>query len=299
MVKERESITAKLCAFARAWHSYNSREKIYDDYLAFDFMGKEEYEELYEMISDGLIDTGDDEELEPEDIVKDYLAPIPLSRLHFNEKGLEEFARENEDIQYVICGAGEDTFAFRNENESIEIFEVDHPDTQRFKLERIRDLEWIMRPNVHYVPVDFEKERMLDKLLEAGFDPNKKTYFSILGVSYYLTLDVFSETLRQIAELSQPGSRVVFDYPHSAGDFPERVERLEELTRALGEVMCGGFDPYEVKCILCSLGFRLDKILTPEKVQEKYFDGRSDGLKAFENVSLVSATFVDGYRQNL
>ena len=99
--------------------------------------------------------------------------------------------------------------------------------------------------------------------------------------------------------LSQPGSRVELDYPHSVGDFPERVERLEELTRSLGEVMRGGFDPYEVKCILCSLGFRLDKILTPEKVQEKYFDGRSDGLKAFENVSLVSATFVDSYRQNL
>ena len=53
MVDERESVTAKLCAFARAWHSNRSREKIYDDYLAYDLMGKEEYDTVYDMISRG------------------------------------------------------------------------------------------------------------------------------------------------------------------------------------------------------------------------------------------------------
>lgn len=289
MVEERESITAKICAFARAWHSYNSSNIIYDDYLAFDFMGKEEYEDIYEMISDGLVGS---EHLKREDTVKaigEYFVPIPLSRLHFNENRLSDFAAKNGKIQYVICGAGEDTFAFRNENDDIEIFEVDHPDTQRYKMERIEHLEWIIRPNVHYVSVDFEKEKMVDKLLEAGFDPHKKTFFSILGVSYYLTLDIFADTLRQIAELSEAGNEVVFDYPIKTGDFPKRVSRLEEITKSLGEVMCGGFDYNEIKCVLCQLGYKINKYLPPEKIQSKYFAGREDNLRAFENVSLISA----------
>ena len=67
MVSERESITAKICAFARAWHSTYSRDRIYDDYLAFDFMGKEEYENIYDMISDGLVGS---ERLEKEEAEK-------------------------------------------------------------------------------------------------------------------------------------------------------------------------------------------------------------------------------------
>ena len=297
MVDNRESVTAKICAFARAWHSTYAKDKIYDDYLAFDFMGREEYEDIYDLISDGLVDSQKLEKKEAEKAIAEYFAPIPLSRIHFNETQLQEFASKesaskNEKIQYVICGAGEDTFSFRNENDNIEIFEIDHPDTQRFKLDRINGLEWIIRPNVHFVSVDFEKEKMLDKLLEAGFDQKKKTFFSILGVSYYLTLDVFAETLRQISELSLPGSKVVFDYPNKSGDFPKRVDQLERITRSLGEVMCGGFDSHEVKCVLCSLGFRLDKLMTPEQIQEEYFDGRKDELKAFENVSLLSATYI-------
>ena len=295
MVDERESVTAKMCAFVRAWHSNRSRSKIYDDYLAFDFMGKEEYDAIYEMISGGFDGTQHFSREDTEQLITEYIAPIPLSRIHFNEIRLEQFAAENGKIQYVICGAGSDTFSFRNTNENIEIYEIDHPDTQRYKLEKIRKLEWNLRPNVHYVPVDFEKERMCRKLLEAGFDPEKKTFFSILGVSYYLTLDVFSDTLAQMAELSAKGSVVVFDYPIKTGTFPRRVKKLEEITGSLGEVMRGGFDYNEVSRALYSLGFQIDTYMPPEKVQREYFAGRTDGLKAFENVSLISAAYTAGY----
>ncbi len=295
MVNERESVTAKMCAFVRAWHSNRSRQKIYDDYLAYDFMGKDEYEAIYDMISSGFDGTQHFTRDDTEQLIIEYIAPIPLSRVHFNEIRLEDFAAKNGKVQYVICGAGSDTFAFRNANENIEIFEIDHPDTQRYKLEKIKELEWILRPNVHYVPVDFEKERMCDKLLDAGFDPTKKTFFSILGVSYYLTLEVFTDTLKQMAELSALGSRLVFDYPIKTGTFPGRVARLEQITESLGEVMRGGFDYNEVSRALYSLGFQIDTYMTPEKVQREYFDGRTDGLKAFENVSLISATYTAGY----
>ena len=295
MVDERESVTAKICAFVRAWHSNTSRQKIYDDYLAYDILGRDEYLSIYELISGGFDGSQNFSREDTEQIISEYFAPIPLSRIHFSEKRLADFAEENGSIQYVICGAGSDTFSFRNDNEDIEIFEIDHPDTQRYKLEKIKSLEWNIRKNVHYVSVDFERERMCDKLMEAGFDPNKKTFFSILGVSYYLTLEVFSDTLAQIADLSSLGSVVVFDYPIKTGDFPRRVYRLEEITSSLGEVMRGGFDYNEISRALYSQGFQIDTYMPPEKVQAEYFSGRKDGLRAFENVSLISATYTAGY----
>ena len=296
MVDERESVTAKLCAFARAWHAIHERDKIFEDDLAFDLMGKEEYDAMREMVSRGFDGcakpfSGTD----TEQIILEYIAPIPLSRIHFAENRLHDFAAKYGKIQYVICGAGSDTFLFRNDNPDIEIYEIDHPDTQRYKLDRIRQLEWNIRKNVHFVPVDFEKQRMADQLLEAGFDPQIPTFFSILGVTYYLTLDVFSDTLRQIAELSEVGSAVVFDYPMKTGTFPERVYRLEQITASLGEHMRGGYDYNEVSRALYALGFQIDTYLPPEKVQAEYFAGRADRMKAFENVSLLSATYTAGY----
>lgn len=291
MVEERESITSKLCSFARAWHTYHAKDRIFDDYLAFDLMGKEEYESMYELIREGIDGTGSLSREDAEKVIEEYFAPIPLSRIHFCESRLEEFAADKEKIQYVICGAGGDTFAFRNANDNIEIFEVDHPDTQRYKLERIRQLEWLIRPNVHFVSVDFGKEKMYDRLLDSGFDPAIPTFFSILGVTYYLSLENLTDVLRQMASLSGSDNEVVFDYPFKSKDFPERVKKLERITESLGEVMCGGFRPDEINCVLCGLGYRINSFLPPEEIQSLYFEGRDDNLKAFENVSMISAYF--------
>ena len=296
MVDERESVTAKLCAFARAWHALHDRDKIFEDDLAFDLMGRDEYDAMYETVSRGFggFDTPFSR-ADTEQIIAEYIAPIPLARIHFAENRLHDFAKYHGKIQYVICGAGSDTFLFRNDNPDIEIYEIDHPDTQRYKLGRIRQLEWNIRENVHFVPVDFEKQRMTEQLLKAGFDPQIPTFFSILGVTYYLTLDVFAGTLEQIAELSVPGSVLVFDYPVRTGEFPERVRRLEQITASLGEQMRGGYDYNEVSRALYALGFQIDTYLPPDKVQAEYFDGRADRMKAFENVCLLSATYTAGY----
>ena len=111
MVNERESVTAKICAFVRAWHSNRSREKIFDDYLAYDFMGREEYEAIYAMISGGLDGSQRLSREDAEQVISEYFAPIPLARIHFNEVRLADFAAENGAVQYVICGAGSDTLS--------------------------------------------------------------------------------------------------------------------------------------------------------------------------------------------
>ena len=288
MVDNRESITAKLCAFARAYHSNFEPDKLFDDHLSFDLMGKEEYEETRAFILENYT-----KEMDLREFLYEYFAPIPLARERFTEEHLKRFATE--PCQYVICGAGADTFSFRNDNEDIEVFEVDHPDTQRYKLERVRSLEWIIPKNVHFVPVDLNVETMILGLTEAGFDPGKKTFFTILGVSYYLTLPVFTETLRQIAELSANGSLLVFDFPLSGTGYPDRVQHLEQITADLGEKMTGGFSYNDVSRALYSLGFQIDTYLSADRVQKAYFDGRKDNMRAFENVSLLSATYTSGY----
>lgn len=295
MIESQESTTAKLCAFARAWHSRQEGSRIFNDYLAYDLMGEEEYDRMYALINSGFDGSSHYSPEETEQIIRTYMAPIPLSRLPFCEGRLAGFAAEYGDIQYVICGAGSDTFSFRNKNQHIEVYEADHPDTQAAKLAKIHSLGWQPGQNVHFVSVDFEKERMAEKLLASGFDPEKKSFFSILGVTYYLTLNVFTETLSQIAEISSPGSALVFDYPQRTGKFPERVKKLSEITALLGEEMRGGYDYQEVSRALYPLGFQIDTYLSPVGVQRQYFDGRSDGMRAFENVNLLSAVYTGGY----
>lgn len=290
MVENRESITAKLCSFVRAWHSNYIRDKVFDDYLAYDMIGKEAYDDMQLWIKNKFMLTSKEDF---EYFLNEMFAPIPLSRIQFTEERLHKFAKD-EKVQYVICGAGADTFSFRNDNPNIEIFEIDHPDTRRYKLERIKQLEWNIPENVHFVSVNFENERMDENLKEAGFDVSKKTFFCILGVTYYLSLPVFTETLKQIANIASRDSVLVFDYPKKTGDFPERVHQLEKITSELGEVMQGGFDYNDVSRALYSLGFQIDTYMTPSKIQKTYFDNRNDNLRAFENVYLLSAVYTGG-----
>ncbi len=297
MINNMESMTAKLCSFARAYHSNNERYKIFDDYLAFDLMGIDEYEEIGQLIEHNydraLFDPARSfSSLRIREKLDQYISPIPLSRAAFAERELARFAEERGECQYVICGAGMDTFAFRNENPHIRVFEVDHPDTQRYKLQKIETLEWSIPSNVTYVSVDFSKDDMAAKLKEAGFDIGLPAFFSILGVTYYLTLPVFEHTLKQIGALTTPGSKLVFDFPDDSAfrnSAVERIHTLSGITAFLGEPMRHGYSLSEVGAALARQGFRIDAHESPERIQKCFFDGRADGISAFENIHFVLA----------
>lgn len=297
MIDTQESITAKLCSFARAYHSNVERNKIFDDYLAYDLMGKEEYDEIGQLIENDF-DTGKEDinfTFSSKKIMRKlnkYISPIPLSRIAFAEQELIEFAKKYDRCQYVICGAGMDTFAFRNTNPKIRIFELDHPDTGRYKRERIEELEWNIPSNLNFVPIDFEKDDMIEVLADAGFDPTIPSFFAILGVTYYLTLPVFEQTIEKIGKLSEAESRIVFDYPDEttlSGDCAKRVSTLSQITEKLGEKMLHGYSIAEITEALERHQFEVENHETPNTIQKKYFEGRSDGIKAFENINFILA----------
>lgn len=297
MVDLQESTTAKLCSFARAFHSNFERNKIFDDYLAYDMMGKEQYEKIGQLIENQYRpelfnpDRGFGKERIYQELIH-YIAPIPLSRIAFAEQELQAFARIHKSCQYVICGAGMDTFSFRNDHSAIRIFELDHPDTQRYKLQRIEELEWSIPDNVRYVAVDFSTDGMKDALNNSEFDPDLPTFFSILGVTYYLSLSAFEQTFRQISSLSSGGSKIAFDYPDETtfqkNNVP-RVKYLSEITRKLGEPMVQGFTLQDMKDILARNGFSIENHMTPQNIQKEYFANRSDQQRAFENIHFILA----------
>lgn len=306
MIEDMESVTAKLCSFARAYHSNHVKNKIFDDYLAYDMMGKEEYEEIGQLIEHEyraeLFDpayTFSGRRIR--DKLDRYISSIPLSRAAFAERELARFAWERGECQYVICGAGMDTFAFRNDNPRIKTFEIDHPDTQRYKLERIRQLEWNVPANVHYVAVDFSKDNMAEKLIRAGYDPAVPSFFAILGVTYYLTLPVFEETLERISGIASCGSKVTFDFPDETTfgeNTSERVRTLSEMTAFLGEPMQHGYSVSEVGEALERHGFLIDEHESPARIQKRFFDGRTDGQSAYENIHFILAKKGDRFNES-
>lgn len=298
MIASQESITAKLCSFARAYHSNIGKKKIFDDYLAYDIMGRDEYERIGRLIQNGFqpdkhdrLSCSFDSGLISHTLDR-YITPIPLSRIAFAEQKLKQFAKENGRCQYVICGAGMDTFAFRNDDPDIRIFELDHPDTGRYKRERIKELEWNIPENLTFVSMDFSKDDMITELTGAGFDPSVPSFFSILGVSYYLVLPVFEQTIQKISRLCKAAGKIVFDYPDETTlklRSSERVHTLADITERLGEKMLHGYSYKEIFTALEKYGFEIEEHETPQMIQQHYFDNRDDGLRAFENINFILA----------
>ena len=128
--------------------------------------------------------------------------------------------------QLIILGAGYDTRAYRIEGlKNIKVFEVDHPNTQSFKIQKIKEAFGSIPDHVVYVPVDFEKETFGQKLFDERYNSSKKTLFIMEGLSMYIPPKAVAETLLFIVGNSCNGSAVIFDYyPESVVDGTCKLE---------------------------------------------------------------------------
>jgi methyltransferase (TIGR00027 family) len=131
--------------------------------------------------------------------------------------------------QYVILGAGLDTFGFRNPHPGLQVYEVDHPATQSWKQELAGASAVLAPESLHFVSVDFETQKLSERLEEAGLDSRAATVFALLGVVMYLTADAFLETLKYIAAFPE-GSGVIFDYAVPRDMLPaDEIDARDEL----------------------------------------------------------------------
>jgi methyltransferase (TIGR00027 family) len=184
--------------------------------------------------------------------------------------------------QYVVLGAGLDTFAWRNPFPGLRVFEVDYPATQHWKRQRVANVGMGEPPSLTFAPVDFESQTLADGLSAAGFRADRPAYFSWLGVTMYLTLEAFEATVGFIGSLPNR-SGVTFDYAVDRAELgPFERLALDHLGRkvaALGEPFRLFFRPAELHAILRRHGFAEIEDSGRDELNERYFTDRADRLR--------------------
>ena len=298
-MNNKASITALMSAFGRAFHAESEEHPVFADHLAKELMTADEYGAVQGYILGGA------QFFEPEinpaafqpkellrRLVNVHIAPSPLCRAAYTEQALKTAVLTGAK-QYVMLGAGLDTFAFREPQflSKYRVFEVDHPLTQADKLERITRAGWTVPDNLTFVPVDFAKDNLAERLIAADFDPAAKSFFSWLGVTYYLSAEAIDGMLSALSGLCADGSTLVFDYPdENFFDAPEkRVQNTIMMAKAGGEPMQSAFSYSELERLLEKHGFLIYELLTPDDIQRDIIDKAGADLKAFEHVNYCLA----------
>ena len=239
----KPSLTALRVARLRARHQISEDAALFRDPYAAPILGEGEPGET---------------DLAGEDSYARQLRLFVATRSRFAEDSLG-VAVERGVRQAVVLGAGLDTLSLRNPhaNKGLRVFEVDHPGTQRWKRERIAVAGLSVPDTASFVAVDFETEKLGDRLHLAGYRLDAPGFFIWLGVVPYLTRDAIFDTLGFIAGV--PGSEVVFDYsepresrpPAAQAAFDRRAARVAHI----GEPWISFFAPAELASSLADLGF--------------------------------------------
>jgi methyltransferase (TIGR00027 family) len=187
--------------------------------------------------------------------------------------------------QYVILGAGLDTFAQRRPElaSRLFVFEIDQPGPQAWKRQRLVDLDLGIPPFLRFVPVDFEAgDGWWERLAASGFDPRRPAVVASTGVSMYLTKAAIAATLRQVAALA-PGSTLAMSFllPVELADPEVRpgIERAVAGARENGTPFISFFTPTEMLTLARENGFRAVQHISAASLARRYFAGRPDGLR--------------------
>ncbi len=184
--------------------------------------------------------------------------------------------------QYVILGAGLDSFAYRSPElmDKLDVFEVDHPGGQAWKRQRIAELGLPVPARLHFAPVDFERDALPDRLHAAGLDPRKPVFASMLGVSQYLGGETLSRVLRGAAALSRAGCTLIMEHvPPLALLGPEERATLERSSAGYardGEPWLTFLTSDALKTLLLESGFTRASPVSHADLERRYFQTRTD-----------------------
>lgn len=259
------SKTALGVAIRRAAHQLADKPPVLDDPIALRLVG-EGYPRLMERA------------LHP--VGRDFRGFMAVRSRYAEDKLAEEVAHGL--TQYVVLGAGLDTFAYRNPFPALRVFEVDFPATQVWKRSMLEQAAIALPYNLVFVALDFEHQTLAEGLAQAGLDFKKPSFFSWLGVVPYLTLEAFRATLIVVAQMPA-GSAVTFDYavdPETLSPIGRvAFDRLSERVAAAGEPFRLFFTPETLDVELRNAGFQRIEQVGAAELNDVYFNNRTDGLK--------------------
>lgn len=302
MEEKKVNKSCVLTAYLRGYHATHDNPKIFDDFLAYQFTPEEDrlniengYMMYVQNMDPARAKSFPDQAAALAWGMQSWSAlALTVSRSRYTEDRLDEAVRQGVK-QYVVLGAGMDTFAFRRKEltERLQVFEVDHPATQDFKRRRLAELGWELPAQLHFVPVDFTQESLNEALRRSLYDSQALTLFSWLGVTYYLSRDEVFATMRAIANVAPAGSMVIFDYLDTDAFVPEKASpfalAMQQVAKQAGEPIKAGFDPDALAADLAGLGLRLIENLSPADIEERYFQGRKDNYHALKHFHYACA----------
>jgi methyltransferase (TIGR00027 family) len=210
----------------------------------------------------------------------------------------EDLVRQTGVGQYVVLGAGLDSFALRNKNApSVEVFEVDEPATQAWKRDRLLQLR-LASPCLHFAPVDFESgESWVEEIKTCGFDSASPAVVAMLGVSQYITEDAMTETMSAVASL-QARSILVASFLLPIGSIEQDEMEMRRATEASaaarGHPWTTFYRPDEIASLARDAGLPSCHVVSPQDLTDSYFATREDGLKPSSSEYLFVASQAAG-----
>jgi methyltransferase (TIGR00027 family) len=230
--------------------------------------------------------------------MNEYATPGVRASIVARARFIEDLVVEQTDDgvgQYVLLGAGLDTFAQRRPEiaSRITVFEVDQPGPQAWKRQRLIDTGFGVPEWLRLVPVDFETTSWWDGLLTNGFDADKPAVVASLGVSMYLTREATAATLGKSAALA-PGSTLAMTFMRPVelvGPEEQVIHRATDAAaRAAGTPFISYYAPDEILAMARDAGFATAQHVTAGDYTARYFADRADGLRPFTTEELLVAT---------
>jgi methyltransferase (TIGR00027 family) len=271
MQDAQPSLTAMRVAMRRAAHQLFDAPRVLDDPIALAVIGEDAAAKLAA------------EPARHRGRISRSLRAFMAVRSRLAEDELTRAVRRGV-VQYVILGAGLDTFAYRSPfpESALRIFEVDHPATQAWKRRKLAAAAVPLPSSLTFVPVDFETESLAERLELSGFDRRAPTFFAWLGVTMYLTESAITSTLDFVASTA-PGGGVAFDYavPRASLGWIERLafDAITSRVAAAGEPFRTFFHPAALRARLVRHGFHSIEDFGPDELNARYFRDRDDGLR--------------------
>ena len=267
MIEDKSIRTAHRVALRRAAHQLWDNPRVFDDPVALQIIGQEGVAELQGRGT-------------PDSDTGRYLRAFLVAGSCFAEEHLAMAVKRGVK-QYVVLGAGLDTFACRNPFADLHVFEADYPATQAWKRNLLEAGGIDVPATLIFAPVDFERDTLSAGLASAGFQANEPAFFSWVGVTPYLPEETVLGTLRWIAAACKQNG-VAFDYavPRESLNIFNRTtfDALAARVAADGEPFGGFFDPKKLSRELQGMGFQHIEDLGGKEINSRYFSERSDGL---------------------
>lgn len=276
------SLTALVTAYIRAAHQlFDAQPLILDDPVAVSLLGADAETQIRQAL---------ERHQTPEARV---LRAHVVLRSRFAEDRLAAAVLRG-ITQYVILGAGFDTFAFRQPQwaKKLKIIEIDHPGTQAMKRSKLSAGGFAMPENLVFADVDFEKESLHDGLCRHRISIAEPTFFSWLGVTMYIQEDAIEAVLKTVAAFPE-SSEIVLTFiqpPTSLSDEEKKsYSRLVQSVASAGEPFVSYFEPDALEAKLRSLCFSKMVFLSPADAQARYFQQRPNDLPWPKVTNIVSA----------